>query len=549
MTNERHPLDPFLNFLIKSGVLRMDQADVIMDACFDNKMFVDYACVDMGFVPQDVILKKRACKSDVAIIDRDNMTVDPSLLDILGAHFCIKSYVAPLSFCDGILIVAMGDVTNVALKDDIQRVFEPITLKTYLASREDIGFALRQARQPITGHVTLSRLLRVETQATGEGNASLFLQELLDQAVAQDCSDIHFDPQEGHVHIQRRLDGVLAPWMDLYKRYWPNLLAKIKIMAHLEPTERRFPQQGHLMVEHDGRTIDCRVATHPTYYGERVVIRILNQPSLTLYHLGFDAQTIDALKELASGKQGLIVVAGPTGSGKTTTLHALLKERADRGDNIMTLEDPVEYRLNFAAQTEVSEVKGFGFEEGIASILRQDVDVLLIGEMRTSQVARMAMRSAMTGHQIFTSVHAPNALLALDRLMDLGVSRHELTTYVRCIISQRLFRCLCPLCKKPALQALCETVGYTPVACERCHDTGYKGRRVLVECLMLDDDFIQAFQKGASNKDLSIMLFRRGYNDFYTVAKDALCHGLTTRQEIQRILGEDVWSQSIRRAS
>lgn len=224
------------------------------------------------------------------------------------------------------------------------------------------------------------------------------------------------------------------------------------------------------------------------------------------------------------------MVTGPTGSGKTTTLHALLRTRAGLGDNIMTLEDPVEYRFEFAAQTQVSDQKGLYFEGGIASVLRQDVDVLLIGEIRTASVAQMALRSAMTGHQIFTSVHAPNALAALDRLRDLGVSFEDMLSYIHCVISERLVRRLCVACKKKkhAQRA------YEAVVCPECLGTGYRVRQILAECLVMDERTVSAVRvRSAANCALSYSTFKQG-------AAHLIQAGITSQEEIIRVLGEDM---------
>ena len=509
--------DPFLQHLVQEDVLRFDQAGAVMDAWRATGCCVDYRCVDMGFVPEDLLLNHRSQFSGVQRVARSEICINETVLEKLGRDLCGDAYVAPLSFDSGVLKIALGDVANVELKDKVRRLFEPEHLEVFLASRRDIASALKPTPLEKTPHV--SHVLR---DGDDEEAPARFLRVLFDEALAQKSSDIHFDVLGDVLRIQRRVDGVLAHWMHLYKAYWPALLAKLKIMADLEPTEKRFPQQGRFIMTYGGQLVDCRLATHPTFEGERVVVRFLHQSTLTLEGLGFDSSILPSIKAALLKKQGLIVVTGPTGAGKTTTLHALLRSGSDQGDNIMTLEDPVEYRLDFAAQTQVSDEKGFGFEAGIASVLRQDVDVLLIGEIRTPSVAQMAMRSAMTGHQIFTSVHAPDALSTIDRLKDLGVALEDIMTYVHCIIAQRLVRRLCVACKMPSADGF----SHEAVGCDACLGTGYKGRQIVAECLVMEG-------RAALAPALS-------YPTFAHSATRLIQEGITSRAEIIRILGEDV---------
>lgn len=540
MANVAYITDPFLKSLVQGDILSPDQAHTLMDAWRITARPLDYLCVDMGFVAENILLDQRSKFSGVSRIDRSSLCVDEVLLDKLGLDLCRESYVAPMSFETGLLKIALGDATNVALKDKVRRSLEPEHLEVFLASRADITAAIKNASSAGVSHVCQLIMGDAEDKEGGSDESpGLFLDGLFDAALDKDSSDIHFDLLGDVLRIQRRIDGVLMHWMYLYKSHWPALLAKLKIMASLEPTERRLPGHGRFTRQFDGRPIDCRLATQPTFDGERVVVRFLHQSKLTLDDIGFESSLAHLIRQALMKKQGLVIVTGPTGSGKTTTLHALLRTRAGCGDNIMTLEDPVEYRLDFAAQTQVSDQRGLGFEDGIASVLRQDVDVLLIGEIRTASVAQMAMRSAMTGHQIFTSVHAPNALATLDRLKDLGVSLDDMATYVHCVISQRLVRRLCVFCKKQSD----DRCAHEAVGCAQCLGTGYKGRQVLAECLMMDAGTVGALRGPVtSNHALS-------YQTFEQSAAHLIQTGVTSREEIKRVLGEDMCLDGLSKAA
>ncbi|TGW15812.1 type II/IV secretion system protein [bacterium NHP-B] len=546
-------MDPFLRDLVDKNVLSEDQAQTVMEEWRVRHTPIDYLCIDMGFVAKDELLPHRARNNHVQLAQGGDICGDEALVQKLTLAFCQQFFVLPLALKESTVHVAMADVTHVGHKDHVQQVCQASQVEVMLADRSDILAALslyedHQAARPRPSALLVPFAQGHDAQ-TPDPRPEVFLRGLLREGVRRGSSDLHFHPRRLSLHIGHRLDGVLHPLMDMNKRHWPVVLAKLKVMSGLEPTEHRKPQQGRMTVNMMGRDIDVRVSTHPSFYGERVAVRILDQEkTLSLQGLGFDARSCETLEAVLSHPQGLVIVTGPTGSGKTTTLHACLRHLSHDSLNIMTLEEPLEYLLPFATQTEVSEDKGFGFAEGVVSALRQDVDVLLVGEVRDEETAHMAMRAAMTGHRVLTSLHAPDALGAIDRLLDLGVSRHHMATHLSCLMAQRLFRPLCEACKKPdEVYSDQHTFIYQAHGCDLCGHTGYRGQRALLDIVTVDAPIAMAIENGMTRAWLKEFLQQKQHRFLTDHAHRYLQKGVMSRQEIRRVLGEDplTWEQHI----
>lgn len=320
------------------------------------------------------------------------------------------------------------------------------------------------------------------------------LEAFLDHAIYMGASDIHFEPTAHFIRVRLRLDGVLKEDVSFHTKFWPSLCARIKILGTMNIAETRSPQTGRFSYIAHHKEVDARVSSHPISQGENVVIRLLNRHNafLPLDSLGFNSSFVHRLKRSLQKPEGLFIVTGPTGAGKTTTLYSLLTHLNEVGVNIMTLEQPIEYELPMIRQTDIREDKGMSFSEGIRSILRQDPDIIFIGEIRDSETAHMALRAAMTGHRVLTTLHTNSALGSLQRLADLGISPLLIPGNIIGLMAQRLVRQLCPLCKVPRIlhQKAASHIGlcisspitiYEPIGCSDCHHTGYTGRLPIAE--------------------------------------------------------------------
>jgi type II secretory ATPase GspE/PulE/Tfp pilus assembly ATPase PilB-like protein len=324
---------------------------------------------------------------------------------------------------------------------------------------------------------------------------------LLVDAVKRGASDIHFEPEYAFLRIRYRIDGVLETVRSLHKTYMPGITVRVKVVSDMNIAETRAPQDGRLSLTLNGRPVDFRVSTQPTIYGENIVLRVLDREKsiISLDRMNLAKETLAKLGVMLSRPEGILIVTGPTGSGKTTTLYSLLAQVNDETVNIMTLEDPVEYPLTLMRQTSVNEVARMDFANGIRSIMRQDPDIILVGEVRDKETAEMAFRAAMTGHQVFTTLHTNSALGAFPRLLDIGIQPDIMAGNIIGVIAQRLVRVLCPHCKEayaptPEERALLGRMGeaatyiYRGVGCNHCDNKGYKGRSAIMELLVMDGD-------------------------------------------------------------
>lgn len=543
--------DPFLSFLMTDGLLSPDQADTVMYAWRVHGMSVDQACVRMGFVEAVTCLAARARFMDTDVVAVADVVADEALVQQLSRSFCREACVVPLGAEQERVNVAISSALSPAQHDVLTQAFPGKRMQCRLAERRAILVALKV---PVT-HTSVRTALASEqltdvaqgvTQEIANNKAAnnatsykmplRLWQQLLDEAVLKGASDVHGEPGEGCVRLFYRLDGVRHALMVMPADVWAPLVSCLKVMCQLDVTVTRLPQQGRMTREIQGQEVDFRCTTHPTLWGEKVVVRLLAPSSLDLGHLGFSAAQAACLQTVLKMPEGLVVVSGPTGSGKTTTLHAMTRGYVEKCLAVLSLEDPPEYRLPGVMQTAVAgdgQGPGLSFEEGVASALRQDIDVLLLGEVRSGQAAHMAMRAAMTGHQVLTSVHTPDALAVIDRLVELGVSPHYLAAYVKLLVNQRLVRLLCAACK------VCDskTGFYHARGCEVCSQTGYKGRTVVAQLVPVDET-------------LQSWILRRGHSDgvfrpalevatLAAHAHEKLRAGLIDCAECRRVLGPD----------
>lgn len=372
---------------------------------------------------------------------------------------------------------------------------------------------------------------------------------LLAEAVQRNASDIHFEPENGFLRIRYRLDGVLRQVRSLHHSFWPSMAVRLKVMSGMDIAETRAPQDGRVSLQLSGRQIDFRAATHPTAHGENLVLRILDRQKgiVPVARLGFDAAALDALMRLIAKPEGILLVTGPTGSGKTTTLYSILGHLNTEAVNIMTLEDPVEYPVPMMRQTTVGEAAKLDFPGGVRSIMRQDPDIILVGEIRDRPAAEMAFRAAMTGHRVYSTLHANSSAGAIPRLLDIGIPPDIAAGNLIGVIAQRLVRVLCPHCKQPHAPSAEERELFNPAndgepltlyganGCAHCRHTGYDGRIALMELLVMDADLDDLVARRAGVRELQRAAAEKGCR---TLAQDGLRRvrqGVTSLAEVARV--------------
>ena len=376
------------------------------------------------------------------------------------------------------------------------------------------------------------------------------IDSILTDAVKREASDIHFEPETGFLRIRYRIDGMLRQVRSLHQSYWPAMAVRIKVLSGMNIAETRAPQDGRITLSMRGRQIDFRVSAQPTIHGENIVLRILDRQKglVPLDGLGLTEYQLDLLKLMIARPEGIILATGPTGSGKTTTLYSVLNHINSEGVNIMTLEDPVEYPMTLVRQTSVAESAKLDFANGIRSMMRQDPDIILVGEIRDTETAEMAFRAAMTGHQVFSTLHTNSSIGAIPRLLDIGVLPDIMAGNIIGVVAQRLVRRLCSHCKSPYQAEAHETrllgggtnsprpIIFRPSGCERCDFQGYRGRLAIMEILRMNADIDELVARRCTAREIRQLAESQG---FVSLADDGLrrvLDGSTSLAELGRVV-------------
>lgn len=430
------------------------------------------------------------------------------------------------------LHLAMVDCQDLRAQDYLRQTFTCQNLVLYAATRDQIFELLSKSfphQESLDGFLWKLTKLDLEKHSNWAVDCFNFI---LSDAIVKGASDIHFQPCDRFIALRYRIDGVLVQRCAMHLRFWPMLSTRIKIASQMNITQSRLPQMGRLTHIIQGRPVDCRLSTHPICYGESIVIRLLDHKKqiISLKDLGLLPQQQAQITHMAQQPEGMIIFTGPTGSGKTTSLYALLRQLPAQAKNIVTLEDPIEYELPGIRQSQVDEALGFTFEEGVRSLLRQDPDVMLIGEIRDQPTAKMALRSALTGHLVLTTLHTPSLFGVIQRFEDLGVVGRNLAGVIRCVVSQRLVRILCPHCKENHRNT------YMPGKCSQCNYNGYKGRIAIAECLSWNEDLDDGITQNCTPGELLKIAKSQGFVDMHTQAKNLIKQGLTTLEEVHRVI-------------
>jgi type II secretory ATPase GspE/PulE/Tfp pilus assembly ATPase PilB-like protein len=458
------------------------------------------------------------------------------------------------------LLLAVADPSNVVALDQIRALVpEDIRIEQVLARESDISIGIEQhygfelsidgiLNEIETGEIDYQSL----TSDFDEYSQPVvrLVDALLNDAVKRNASDIHFEPEQGFLRIRYRVDGVLRQIRSLHKNYWSAMVVRLKVMSGMNIAETRAPQDGRISLSLSGRAIDFRVSAQPTTHGENIVLRILDRQKgiVPLEELGLREHELKLLRLMMARPEGIILVTGPTGSGKTTTLYSILNQINTEGVNIMTLEDPVEYPMGMIRQTSVNEVAKLDFASGIRSMMRQDPDVILVGEIRDHDTAEMAFRAAMTGHQVYSTLHTNSAIGAIPRLQDLGVLPDIMAGNIIGVVAQRLVRCLCVHCKeayRPDDEMTLRILGVAPIwrgeifrakGCTDCDNTGYRGRAAIMELFTIDEEMDELIARRATGREVREAARKTGYR---TLAEDAVSRvidGLTDIAEISRVV-------------
>lgn len=560
--------------LVQNNVLSLSEADTYQhEAASTNTTLKDFLLSNSIITPQQLLIALSQA-SGLERIDLRNYDINPSVTEKVPIKFAWYYKIMPILVEEGILTVASSIPLPVKVQDEI-RMHLGYSLKNVLASENDVldslqkyyGFASDtidkiMTKSPVTG--SLEKAGKTDwvediEQRSDDPTVSQLVNEILLEAYKKRATDIHIEPYRDKVRFRYRIDGVLidANLPDRVKHFLPSILSRIKILANLSITERRLPQDGSAVVRTKDQQLDLRVSTMPTPRGESMVIRILPSKVMlfSLEKLGFDQRSVDSFKQLLQKPHGIIFMTGPTGSGKTTSLYACLNEINSSVKKIITIEDPVEYEMEGVTQVQVNPKVDFTFATGLRSMLRHDPDIIMVGEVRDLETAEIAIRTALTGHLVFSTLHTNDAASGVTRLVDMGVEPYLVASSVEAFVAQRLVRLICPKCKckdERTLTAIKKEMAeyfdikdasnisiYKGKGCDHCNQTGYFGRVAVYEILMMNDAIRSAILDKPRSDYIKQIAIKEGLITLRENGWKAVFDGLTTPDEILNVTVKD----------
>ncbi len=550
--------------LLKRKIITKDQLDVALKEKKDKNSTesVGNILVKMGLITDSMLGEVLSSQAGSQKFNLKSSIIDQRLVHKVPKGFALQNKVIPVSFTKDTITVAISDLYDIITLDQIKRFFPPrFQIVPVFATETDI---LKAIDQYYDYEMSIDGILKeiegaktdFDDQESMQGNYKSPMVRLVDalltDAVRSGASDLHFEPEDFFLRLRYRINGKMEQIRTFHNKYWASIAVRIKIMAGMNIAETRKPQDGRIQSTILGRSIDFRVSSQPTVAGENIVMRILDekQSILSLDKLGFNEKNIAIIEKCIKRPDGIVILTGPTGSGKTTTLYTLLNMINSMDINIMTLENPVEYRLPLIRQSNINPEIGVTFAEGIRTLLRQDPDVILVGEVRDQETAIAAVQAAMTGHQVYTSLHTNDAFSAIPRLLQIGVQPYLLSGALIAVVAQRLARMICPHCKyeypitPEEKEILTKVLGeeemknvdhlYRGKGCDKCKGKGYVQRTAIIEVLDVDKEIDDMIVREARKKEILAYLEKKGYITMQVDGARKVIKGITTLDELIR---------------
>jgi type IV pilus assembly protein PilB len=541
--------------LTRIGLIDLEQlADALESQTRDGGRLGEIL-VQKLFLTEEQIANALAEQKDLPFVNLTSYPVDRVAVSLVPERVARMRHILPVGFHeDGSLVLAMSDPLDIEAIDDAA-VRTGHRIRPVVVVDSQIRYAIDKY---ISSADTFQELLDAgideppeQVVEDVEAPVVRLVHQLFNEAIQDRASDVHLEPHANGVTVRFRVDGVLHEVMQVPRGAKAGVISRIKVMADLNLAERRRPQDGRIALSVEGREVDFRVATLPTPFGESIVIRVLNQGLrfLTLEDLGMNEGHLRLMEDFLSRPHGAVLVSGPTGSGKSTTMYAALTRINDPERKIITIEDPIEYQMPGVTQVAVNQAIGLSFATGLRTMLRADPDVVMVGEIRDTETAEIAIRAALTGHLVVSSIHTNDAPSALNRLLDMRVPPFITSSGLIGVVAQRLVRKLCEHCKvpEPADPGLLESVGFTPdeakevkpfeaVGCDRCLQTGYSGRIGVFEIMPMDDDITRLFLASAPTEQLRALAVEHGMISLRRDALDKVASGVTSLAEVARIV-------------
>jgi len=542
----------------------LEDALKMQSASEQKKRLGDILIDDMGIVSQEAFYRALAEQFGLEYIEIEKIPLDMQVINAFPFEIMLRYKFIPHKNTDNTLSHIIFDPTPLDMLDELE-LYLKTPLKPVLAKKEavlktldkiaDLKAEIEKISEDFSTKITEEDNLEEQTADRHLADTSQpiirLINSIIFNAVRKTASDIHIESDNTRVIIKYRIDGVLQKVMDdIDKAYLGSMISRIKVMAELNLAEKRNPQDGRFRIHFSGRNIDFRVSILPTMHGEVCVIRILDKSyfDLSLDNLGFDGPNLEKFERIVRQPYGMVLVTGPTGSGKTTTLYSVINQINSEEDKIITIEDPIEYLLFNTTQIPVNEKKGLTFAKGLRSILRHDPDKIMVGEIRDTETANIAVQSALTGHMVYTTIHANNATDVINRLINMGVKPYEFVSALSCILAQRLVRKLCPKCKKEVkyTKEELEAAGlshenhkgitfFEGTGCENCNNTGYSGRIGVFELMLLSDKIKEMILDGDSSIKLKAIAKTEGMATLREAGMIKVKAGVISLKELNRV--------------
>lgn len=553
--------------LIKMGIVTEEQVKKALDLQAKNKakgirIMLGQALTQLGYCKEEDIARAMAKKWGLEYISLNKEGIDMAAANLITPEIAQKYKLLPVRIRDGKLLVAMSNPNDIIAIDDLELI-TGYEVQPIIVMDRELNIAIEQFTNMSKNIEQQAEFQKEEEEEdridsiddeVNEKPAVQLVNQILNQAVRANASDIHIEPQEKYTRVRFRIDGVLHEILQAPLKLHPTIVSRIKVMGGMDIAERRIPQDGRTTIRVADKTVDIRIATLPSAFGEKVTLRLLNRSSkmLTLEELGFHNRQLQLYEETIRLPYGFLLITGPTGSGKSTTLYATLAKLNSPDKNIITLEDPIERRMEGLNQIQVNVRAGMTFASGLRSILRSDPDIIMVGEIRDMETAKIAVESALTGHLVFSTLHTNDAPGAVTRLGEMGVEPFLTASSLIGVLAQRLVRVLCPQCKKPYVMSREEILKsvpdfpigpdekyvtlYRPVGCMSCNHTGYRGRKGVFEFLRVTESIQKMILNKASANEIRETAMREGMN---TLRQDGLMkvkQGLTSMEELLRVV-------------
>ena len=550
--------------LVSAGVLNEQQLQDALDIQKKTKTRLGDILIENQIITGDELIDALQMQLGIDFIDLTAITVPVELAKFVPRNIAKRHCIVPVKLIDDTLYIAMSDPLDFIAQEEVKAVSHKKVVPMIAAKKateqvieklygsEGTARAIEDMKREMgsaEGDIIPAQLKQRGEESVNAAPAIRFVNSIIERAFVEEASDIHLEPQKDEMIVRMRIDGLLHKILTVPSNLQNTVISRLKVMGGMNISEHQIPQDGHAMITVKGHSIDLRMSSMPTVYGEKVVLRLLDKSSkqITRQSIGLNSEEERKYEALLKNSNGVILLVGPTGSGKSTTLCAMMTELAKEEVNIVTLEDPVEYDIDGVNQCQINEKTGMTFANGLTAILRQDPDIIGVGEIRDAKTAQIAMRAAITGHLVLSTLHTNDAVSAIDRLEDIGIEPYLVSGALKGVISQRLVRKICPHCRREYLpnaeelrllgmEENADAKFYIGEGCPECHHSGYHGRQAVFEILTITKEMRQMIAKGATAEDIMKLAEKTDFVTMKESCRKLVSAGITSIEEAMKAI-------------